>query len=122
MATITIGNVDYSKYLVYPFKWSRLLDERLDEKRISLRFVPNKPVFSPGEEVVITSGNETIDYIIASDSSMENPPGSGNYSHELMLIEPTKILEGIAVETLTFKNSLGRTYTSNPVKVEPVYE
>lgn len=122
MVTITIGNTDYSKYIVYPFKWNRLLDERLDESRISLRVVPGKRVFNQGEPVVLKSGEETVDYIVASDASTEQPPGSNKYDHELILIEPTKILEGIPVETLTFTNALGRTYTANSVKAQPEYE
>lgn len=38
--SVTINGVDYSKYAVYPLKWGNLLDERLDEAYVTLKFVP----------------------------------------------------------------------------------
>ena len=43
---IDIDGVDYSKYVVSPVKLGNLLDERLDEVNITLRYV-DKPYFEP---------------------------------------------------------------------------
>ena len=48
--------------------------------------------------------------VIANDSSVEQPIGSGFYNHEIYLIEPTKILEGYIGENLSFTNPLGSNY------------
>lgn len=127
MLSIKINGKEFNKHAVLPFKWSSYLDERLDEGRISLKGVPNK-LFTPLTPVVIDctiSGkttHERIDFVVSSDESSELPPGSGSYDHELVLIEPTKILERIVCDTLVFQNNLGRTYTAYQVEVEPVYE
>ncbi len=110
-----------------PIKWNRLLDERLDEGHLSLKSV-KKGVFLPLTPVALSLGitgkpdTETLDFLVAADQSSENPPGSGQYDHELTIIEPTKLPERITSETLSFQNSLGRTYTVDAVEAEPVYE
>lgn len=118
---LTIDGVDYTQHLALPVKWNALLDERLDEGRASLRHT-KKDLFRIGAEVTLNLGNGDgdIDFIVAEDEAAEIPCGSGYYNHELMLIEPTKILERIPVETLTFTNNLGRTYNLPKIDVEPV--
>lgn len=122
---VIIGGKDYTKHTILPIKWNALLNERLDEARLSLRQTP-KHIFDIGAlvEIQITQSDKThiLNFIISADTSTEIPPGSKNYNHELCLIEPTKMLEGIVVETLTFKNPLGRAYASNPIKAVPQYE
>lgn len=123
--TLSINEEDYTKYLPLPIKWSSLLDERLDEGRLSLRQCPAS-LFSPLSECVIgvsEDGEEsTKTFLVSADESTEAPAGSGLYNHEIMLIEETKKLEGIIIDSLTFTNSLGRTYTdaavTSPIKVE----
>lgn len=115
---ITINGQD--TVVALPIKFNSLLDERLDECRLSLRHV-RKSTYDIGSRVVINITNldgsvVTRDFIVSADESVEVPVGSGYYNHELSMIEPTKILEGIVVETLTFTNNLGRTYAANPEK------
>ena len=122
--SITIDGTDYSKHLVFPVKWNDLLDERLDEARISLKAIQQE-VFQPLLPVTIIltdfEGNtKQLDYVISSNFSKELPPGSGLYDHEFVLIEQTKILEGFLVDTMTFTNDLGRIYTNNTFPVTPV--
>ena len=50
-------------------------------------------------------------FFVASDNSFEMPVGSGKYSHELYVIELTKIAEGYIGDTLTFTNALGNVFT-----------
>ncbi len=37
---IVINGVNYTDYAIYPLKWGNLLDERLDEAYVTLKFVP----------------------------------------------------------------------------------
>ena len=103
--SFTVDGVDYTPNLILPIKWNALLDERLDEGRVSLRNT-SVSLFRIGAPVAITVENKTIDFIVSADESSEIPVGSGMYNHELSIIEPTKILEGIIVENLTFTNIL----------------
>lgn len=125
MVTLMIDGVDYAKHLIVPYKINRLLDERLDEARLSLRHVP-VDIFDMGVPVTLSTelNGETKDFqfLMSADEAEEVPVGSGRYNHEIALIELTKELENYVMPTLKFTNSLGRTYTDNPTKVEPVYE
>lgn len=122
MIQVLINNTEYTNNIPLPIKWNSLLDERLDEAVIAVHAVPVDlfPIGAP-VNIQINADNSAapiiLDFIIASDQTTEIPPGSGKYDHELALIEPTKILEGIIVETLTFTNGLGRIY---PAKFENV--
>ena len=118
---IFIDDVDVGRYAVLPIKWNALLDERLDEGRLSLRQCPIE-LFKIGAFVIIRVDGKEQHFIVSADTSTEIPVGSGKYNHELSVIEPTKELEGIMVETLTFSNNLGRTLTDYPIKVLPIYE
>ena len=118
---VTINGVDYTPYTILPIKWNELLDERLDERRLSLRNT-NIKLFPIGATVVVSIDSASVRFIVGADESTERPAGSGLYDHELSIIEPVKETEGVVVGTVTFTNSLGRTYTANQVKVEPVKE
>lgn len=134
-AVVYIGGRNYTHYTVMPLKWGNLLDERLDEMYLSLRrcpvenFKPLTPV-----EIHFTNrfyyGSKTIDtqtqvkrYIVANDpQAVESPVGSGRWNHDLYIIELTKYLECIVVDTNTITNDLGRTYTKNAENVAAVIE
>lgn len=128
---ISIGGVDYTKYVPMPVKWSSLLDERLDEGRISMRHVP-VALFPPMTPVVIrlsdtTESAEKLEYkhqrvfLISVDDSTEAPVGSGYYSHEISLVEETKELEGIIIEPITYTNDLGRDYSKGIIRAQPSF-
>lgn len=124
--TITIDGTDYTKHIPMPIKWSALLDERLDEGRISLKRTKTE-LFQPMTEVVIrfTDKKGVVTektFIVSLDEATETPVGSGYYNHEISLIEETKKLEGIIIEPITYTNDLGRVYTGDPKKAEPIYE
>ncbi len=118
---VTINGVDYTPYTILPIKWNELLDERLDERRLSLRNT-NIKLFPIGATVVVSIDSASVRFIVGADESTERPAGSGLYDHELSIIEPVKETEGVVVGTVTFTNSLGRTYTAYQVEVEPVKE
>lgn len=52
----------------------------------------------------------TLDYIVANDTAIEVPSGSGRYDHQLYLIELTKIFEGFIGDSITFTNPKGNNY------------
>lgn len=131
-ATVYINGRNLTHYTVLPLKWGNLLDERLDEMYLSLRrcpietFKPLTPVeihysntLSFGGDTVDTQTN-VIRYIVANDSgATESPVGSGRWNHDLYIIELTKYLECIVVDTNTITNDLGRMYVENTGPVTP---
>lgn len=118
---VTINGVDHTQHTALPIKRNELLDERLDEGRLSLRNTKVK-LFPIGATVVISVDDASVRFIVGADETTERPAGSGLYDHELSVIEQVKDSEGVVVGALTFTNSLGRTYTDNQVEVEPTYE
>lgn len=53
---IIINGVNYTDYAIYPLKWGNLLDERLDEAYVTLKFVPKTlqdGVFRPLSRVTL---------------------------------------------------------------------
>jgi hypothetical protein len=122
--TVTIDGKDYTRHVPFPIKWENSLDDRLDYARISMKKVDDE-VFTPLTpiEIIMTDRNNTeyaLKQLVSTDSSVEVPPGSGKYNHDMYIIEQTKILEGILVDALTFTNDLGRNYTKNakPINVK----
>ena len=113
-----------------PLKYGKFLDEQLDHATLGITrlkfssgrkaFVPTSPV-----KIVIESNNtikgveynqtETLYYIVANDNFKESPVGTGEFRHNLTLIEPTKLLEGIPVESLCVTNAGGKGYLDNPI-------
>lgn len=106
--------------VVLPFKYGKLLDEQLDYAVFSIhRTTVKKFPLNTTVSVRITSNGTEFytceNWLIASDESVESPVGSGMYNHEIMIIEPTKLAEGIPVESLCFTNPTGNDYTRNAV-------
>lgn len=130
---IYINGINLTRYVVMPLKWANLLDERLDEGIISLRNCPVK-VIAPLSTVEIRINNSVVMgsqttynkqktmYMIVSSiaDSNENPVGSGRYDHELNIIEPTKLLERIVVDSITYTNVNSKIFTANARPVTPV--
>lgn len=135
LATVYINGRNLTHYTVLPLKWGNLLDERLDEMYLSLRRCPIE-TFKPLTPVeihysnMLSFGGETVDtqtkvrrYIVANDSgAVESPVGSKRWNHDLYIIELTKYLECIVVDTNTITNDLGRIYTGAASNVSPVIE
>lgn len=133
-AAVYINGVNYTHYVVMPLKWGNFLDEQLDEMNITLRrskrrvFAPLTPVevHLKNEmywgEVTDKTNTEIKQFVVANDSVTEVPNGKGLFDHELALIELTKVLECIVVDTCTFTNDLGRSYTKGAAAVKPKEE
>lgn len=122
---VTIDGQEYAENVVYPIKWSKQLDERLDETRLSVKRIKRNiiPPLTPAT-VTMTDKNGkqiTLNTVVTTDESGEVPVGKGTYDHEIMCLEETKILEGIVVDALTFTNDLGRSYTKNPQNASLYY-
>ncbi len=109
---------------IFPFSFGQLLDEQLDEARLLVKLSP-KEHYEPLTEIKIdiekrnSSGTvsviESKYFVVAQDKSREFPVSKGTYTHELYLIERTKLLEGILCQSITFTNPLGKFYLKNPV-------
>lgn len=104
-------------HIVFPVSFSDLLDERLDELFVTF-YNSEQEQYKPTDIFIITlfEGDKealTKGFCAATDNVNELPLGSGNYKHELALIEPTKLAEGVMCQTLTFTNNLGKSYTAN---------
>ena len=124
--TITIDGTDYTKHVPFPLKYSRLLDEQLDEGSMPV-IKTNKNIFSPFTPAVITMWNEsaptitrTLNMYVATDESVEMPTGSGMYNHEITLVEQTKLLEGIFPRSHGYVNALFTGYKT--ITVLPDYD
>lgn len=120
---VEIDGKDYTNNVVFPIKWEKRLDERLDETRISMKRI-KRNIFPPLTPVTITLTDKrgdkvVLNAVITTDESAEVPVGAKTYDHEIMMLEETKILEGIVVDALTFTNALGRSYIKNAVTVLP---
>lgn len=129
---VYIDGINLTRYVVMPIKWADLLDEQLDEAVISLRNCPKK-VITPLTPVEIRITNNVImrnttvysksitKYMIVADQpeSNENPVGSKSYDHDLNVIEATKLLERVIVDSVTYTNRNGNMYTDNATTVEP---
>lgn len=138
---VYINGINLTRYVVMPLKWANLLDEQLDEAVISLRNCPKK-VITPltPVEIRITNnvymGGNSVDnlvyskpitkYMIVADQpdSNENPVGSGRYDHDISVIEITKLLERIVVDSITYTNVKSKIYTANqyPMPLAVSYE
>ena len=113
--------------VVLPFKYGKFLDEQLDYamftiERVAVEKFPLLSLCSVNindgkfEEYVCSC------WLIVGDESVESPVGSGLYKHEIMIIEATKLAEGIPVESLCFTNPNGAYYSSDiqNVQVAPI--
>lgn len=130
---VYIDGINRTPNFVYPLKLGNFLDERLDECIISLRLIDEED-FAPLTPVEVQIKNtlyfgsfsETIEetsyFVVADDSSHEAILGAGRYNHELYCIEVTKVAECCVVDTLTFTNDLGRSYTGNATYATPSWE
>lgn len=124
---VYINGINLTRYVVMPIKWANLLDEQLDEAVLSLRNCPKK-VITPLTPIEIRINNSVImgaktvynktltKYMIVADQpdSNENPVGSKRYDHDLSIIEVTKLLERLVVDSITYTNVNSKIFTANP--------
>ena len=146
--TLKINGEDYTRKVVFPFKFADLLDERLDEAYLSMKNLKLETPFQPlslveielvcvGEQKVsgikettrsdiaqsydnenhILTQTMSKRYVVATDKVNEYPVGSKLYTHDLYIIEETKILEGFIGDSLSFTNALGNNYLQGTVSV-----
>ncbi len=128
-SSIYINGTIRTPKLVYPQKWSNLLDERLDEAYFSLTGVKDKNAFQVMDDVEYritttdkrrgTTQSWSKYYFVANPKSTQSPVFKGTYDHDLYCIELTKLLELYVVDSKTFTNALGRNYTTNSAGVSP---
>lgn len=102
--------------VAFPLGTGDYLDERLDECYVT--FYDGKEHYTSSTVFkILPSENGTegvpLYYVLDNDSSIELPTGSGRYKHQLHLLEPTKLTEGVLCQTITFTNDLGNDSISN---------
>lgn len=118
---VIIKGTEYTANAVYPLKWCDLLDERLDEAYVTLKFTKVAEPFAPLTYALIQINNisNVKGFRVANDKIANSPVGSEFYTHTIYLIEETKFLEAFICDTLTFRNALlnrfGETYEAVPV-------
>ena len=108
---------------VYPFSFKNVLDESLDEATITC--YSETETYLCGTEVTVEVTSETTNettiktyyYVVSSDNAIETPVGSGQYRHDVGLIEETKMLEGIICPSLTFTNTKAKSIPQYPAEV-----
>ncbi len=96
LVRVTIINSPKAKYLS-----ASDIENRSEDASVTIEF--NNTTKSITETKV-------LDFVVANDSAVEQPIGSGKYNHQLYLIETTKILEGHIGDSITFTNPLGNDY------------
>ncbi len=100
---ITIGGVDYSKYLALPFVFQDTGTEQLDSAIVTLRNLPTDGKFAPFTPVSVCGGKYT--YVIADDR-VTAVFGRSLWHHEITLIDETKATERILMEGKSFTQPL----------------
>lgn len=106
---ILIDNVDYTNNCTLPFKEQYVLDSALDNGILSIPMITRKEIFKPFTKVQITKDDDTYTMLVASDKVTEIV-ASGKYTHDLILIEETKLLEKKIVDTNTTTQPLVHNY------------
>lgn len=119
---ILIDGVDYTSKVALPFKEQYVLDSALDNAVLTLPMIKRDTIFKPFTLVTIRKNDVSKDIYIASDK-MTEIVGTGLYTHELVLIEETKLLEKKVVDTNTttqpllhdFVNEAGYVYVKRTI-------
>lgn len=121
--TILIGGVDYSSSCSLPFKEQKTLDESLDNGTLSVKMIARRDRFKPYTIVSITKNDgtstpKTETYYVANDNVTEIV-GTNAFNHDLTLIEETKMLEKIVVDTNTITQPKTQVYErdAQPIRV-----
>jgi hypothetical protein len=101
--------------VVLPFKYGKFLDEQLDYamftiERVAVEKFPLLTIVAVKINDGTTEQTVCDNWLIVGDESVESPVGSGMYNHEIMIIEATKLAEGIPVESLCFTNPAVNNY------------
>ena len=112
---VIIKGTEYTANAVYPLKWCDLLDERLDEAYITLKFTKVAEPFAPLTYALIQINNisNVKGFRVANDKIANSPVGSEFYTHTIYFIEETKFLEAFICDTLTFRNALLNRFGEN---------
>ncbi len=109
-----IKGKDYSRFLPYPYKETKVLDESLDNATFELINLPQDIVFRPLTPVYIeiTDGitTESRYAVVINDSISENVQLK-KYNHQISIMEETKCLERFLIGGKTITNPLIQDYT-----------
>lgn len=110
LSNIVIDGVDCTQYFTFPFTVQETLDESLDSAMITLVGMKRKEPFRAFCDAELgTDKDGRIDMLVANDDVKEIY-GRGVYTHEITLIEPTKLLERYIMGAKAFTNHRERKY------------
>lgn len=128
--TVSINGKLYPK-AVFPLKTADLLDEQLDEAYLTMVLCKEEH-FDMLSRVQINArtknaygqitSEKSFNYVIANDRSVLTIKDKKLYKHEIYLIEETKLLEGLAGDSIVFTNALGNLYLENKIPVQYVVD
>lgn len=119
---VFVDGKNVTKRVPFPVKWANLLDERLDEARITVQSLSDKLIepLTPVDIYMEYDGTMIEKhFLVATDSAREVPIGKRQWDHEMYLIEETKYLEGFICSSISFTNDLGRLYTDGAPLAKP---
>lgn len=108
---ILIGGVDYTNSCAMPFKEQYVLDSALDNGTMQVFMIPRKEQFKPYTPIEITKDDDTYTFFVFNDK-VTKIIGTELYTHDLVLIEETKMTEKMVVDTNTTTQPLYHDYYS----------
>lgn len=110
---ILIDGVDYTRSCSLPFKEQYCLDESLDNAVLNIKALPFRERIKPYTIVSIKKDDDVYGYYVANDNVTEIV-GTNFFNHDLTLIEETKMLEKIIVDT----NTITQPYLNDYIKAQ----
>lgn len=97
---VLIDGVDVTEYLALPTKEQYVLDSALDNGVLTLPNTTISTIYKPYTPISFVKNGKAVNMYIVSDK-VTKIVGTGNYTHDLVLIEETKLLEKKIVDTNT---------------------
>lgn len=114
--SLIINNVDYSSYIPYSIKITETLDESLDNIILQLIATSFKSPFKPLTKAKLTLSdgiNIKVLYMAVAIDRVSEIITSGKFTHNITLIEETKVLERLQIGGKTVTNPSSRIYKNS---------
>ena len=101
--SLIINETDYTKNILTPIKTQKVMDESLDQGILTLTNQLIENPIEPLNEIYL----DNVVWLVGKDNVIQTKFGkSPKYTHEIGLIEETKLLEKYFVDTMTVRNPL----------------
>lgn len=114
--SVVINGTEFTDYAIYPLKWANLLDERLDEATLTLKFVPKSTqdgVFRPLSLVKLTIANSPDTYQTALQ------PATDGVTQELSDNRLTQMTDKrfIVAKDTVYNNPIGGSFDTHELYI-----